>query len=181
MLENIKRSSKNLASVRGLVLCGILVGLYVVLGYFKIYITQTSRISFTFISTAAAGIILGPTPAMLVGILGDVVGYIIAPSGGAYFPGYAVTYALTGFVYGLFLYKRPFKQTILCIAISQLIISVFLNVGLNTFWSALLYKKAMYLMLGASAVKNAVTFPINAAIVYILAKLIEKTGVKKRY
>lgn len=181
MVENMKRSAKNLATVRGLVLCGLLIGLYTVLGYFKIYITQTSRISFTFISTAVAGIILGPITAMLVGILGDVVGYIIAPSGGAYFPGYAITYALTGFVYGLFLYRRPFRHTLICIAAAQLVICILLNVGLNTFWSSLLYNKAMYLMLGASAVKNLITFPINTVIVYIIAKLIEKTGVKKRY
>ena len=95
MLKNIKhavtgcgrnfiQSAQNLTSTRHLALAGMLLAMHAVLGYFKIPLfSPTNRITFTFAATATAGMVLGPVPAMLVGGLGDILGYFINPGGAA--------------------------------------------------------------------------------------------------
>lgn len=181
MLENIKSSAKNLKTIQGLTLCGLLTALFVVLGYIKFYITPSNRVSFTFIATVLSSIILGPVPALIVGALGDIVSYIVFPTGGAYFFGYTITTALTGFVYGLFLYKKPSNRMFLFIVTAQLVVTVLLNVTLNSLWNSIFSPKAIYFLIISSAVKNVILFPIQITIIFTLAKTLEKTGLKNKY
>ena len=83
MLEKIKQSAKNLRNTRALALAGMLLALDAVLGIFKIPFALDNRITLTFAAVAAAGILLGPVPAMLIGGMGDILGYLLNPGGGA--------------------------------------------------------------------------------------------------
>ena len=64
------------------------------------------KISPSFLPIVMAGALFGPVPAMLVGALGDVLSYLIAPTAGGFFPGFTVSGALTGLIYGFALYNR---------------------------------------------------------------------------
>ena len=70
--------------------------------------------------------------------LGDLVGAIAFPTGGAFFPGYTLTAAVVGLIFGLFL--RPVKgnETPLQLGV-KIVLSVFTTqlVGsflMNSFW-----------------------------------------------
>ena len=54
------------------------------------------RLAFGDIPIILAGLILGPLGGGLVGATGDLPGFALNPMGGAYFPGFTLTAALTG-------------------------------------------------------------------------------------
>ena len=56
---------------------------------------------------------------------------ILFPAG-AYFPGFTLTAVLAGLVYGFFLYRKP--AAVWRAVAAVLIITVVLNMGLNTLW-----------------------------------------------
>lgn len=185
MLRKIKKSAKNLVNVRGIALAGMLLALYAVLGLYKIPIPPSgleNRLSLTFLATGAAGIILGPIPAAVIGALGDIFGYLLNPGGGAYFPGFTLSAALGGFVYGIFLYEEKFdKKQILRIAIAVIFITFFINILLNTYWINIMYKKASAVFASARIIKNLVTLPVHIILLSLLNSTLEAAGLRKKY
>lgn len=114
-----------------LVTLALLIAINVVLARFFGIQTPIVQINFSFIPVVLAALLYGPLPAALVGAVGDVLGAVLFPAG-AYFPGFTLTSALGGLIYGLFLYKKPAALWRSVSAV--LVITVFLNMGLNTLW-----------------------------------------------
>ncbi len=180
-LENFRQSARNLTNTRHLALAGMLLAMHAVLGIIKIpLLTPDNRITFTFAATAAAGITLGPVPAMLVGGLGDILGYFLNPGGGAYFFGFTISAALGGLVHGVLLYKAEPKYAFWRVIIAELIITLFINIMLNTYWLSVLYAKAFAVFSAARIIKNFAAFPIHVLIVFALYELIYRTNLSKK-
>jgi len=59
------------------------------------------KINFSAVPLVIAGIFYGPAAGVLAGAVSDIVGYVINPMGGAFFPGFTLTTALCGFIPGL--------------------------------------------------------------------------------
>lgn len=180
MLENLKDSAKNLTNTRALALAGMLLALNAVLGIFKIPFALDNRITLTFAATSAAGIILGPVPAMLVGGLGDILGYLLNPGGGAYFFGFTISGALGGLIYGLCLYKREKKYIIWWIVLAVCLITFFVNILLNTYWLSVMYAKAYSFFAAARIIKNFVVAPVHIIIIFAVYMLILRTNIHKK-
>lgn len=71
------------------------------------------RIGFGNLPLIISGMMFGPLVGAVVGIVSDIVGYLINPMGGAYFPGFTLTAALYGFMSGiLFQQLKIHKQRI---------------------------------------------------------------------
>ena len=68
-------------------------------------IPKVLELNFGFVPLAVAGMLFGPVSAVLVGIVGDIVGAAIFSAGDFYF-GYTLTAALTGLFYGLLLHQQ---------------------------------------------------------------------------
>ncbi|MCE5285516.1 MAG: folate family ECF transporter S component [Pelosinus sp.] len=87
------------------------------------------RIGFGALPLLFCSIFLGPRQGMIAGILGDLIGYQINPSG-IYLPQFTMIAGFTGFLPGLlfrlFKCKMVFSQLLLVIAITQLITTVLL-------------------------------------------------------
>lgn len=181
MLQKFSLSAKNLTNVKGLVLCAMLLAMHAVLGAFKIPFALDNRITLTFAVTSAAGMILGPVPAMLVGGIGDILGYLINPGGGAYFPGFTISGMLGGLIYGICLYKRDKKYAIWWIMIAVFVITVFVNIMLNTFWLSVMYKKAYTIFAAARIIKNFIVYPVHVIVIFAVFMLTERIGIKKKY
>ena len=184
MLKKIKMSAKNLTTTRGLVLAAMLLAVHAVLGIFKVPIPPASlenRLTLTFAATSAAGMILGPVPALLVGALGDILGYMLNPGGGAFFPGFTISAALGGFIYGLCLYKRDMKTAFWWTILSVFLITLFVNIVLNTFWLMIMYQKAYTIFAVSRIIKNLVAYPVHVAVIFALFTVFEKTGIRKKY
>lgn len=179
MLANIKRSAAGLSKVYVIVVCGILTALGIVLRSAAIPITATNRLTLTFIAIAAAGYLLGCVPAAIVGILIDLLGFIVNPMG-AYFPGFTLSAALTGFIYGFFLYRRPLKTIIFWIVLAQLAVTIGVHVVLNTIWLSVMYEKAYAIFSSARIIKNAVLFIPHTAIIFAVTAILDKTKIAAR-
>lgn len=85
---------------------GMLLALAAILSLLKIPISESLEIRFGSIPIALAGALYGPGYAACVGALSDIVGYWVKPTG-HYFPGFTLSGAVSGVIFGLFLYVIP--------------------------------------------------------------------------
>ncbi|MEW6282615.1 MAG: folate family ECF transporter S component [Candidatus Eremiobacterota bacterium] len=56
-----------------------------------------------------SGLVLGPAGGFLVGAVSDVLGYVLSPPSGVFFPGFTLTQALTGALPALF-YRHSLRM-----------------------------------------------------------------------
>ena len=114
----------------------MLVALEIVLSRFCSISTQFGKIGFAFVPLAVCGMLFGPWWAALCGGLADFLGAILFPIG-PYFPGFTLSNALTGVVFGLCFYQRfqGWKNIAVAAAINNVVISLLIS----TYWLHLLY------------------------------------------
>lgn len=126
-----KESFFELKKPSSLAMTAMLLALCVVLGIFGnftlAFFGNMVKISFSFLPIAVAGALFGPVPALLVGALGDVLAFILAPSG-AYIPGFTISAALTGLIYGCAFYKNQvtLPRVIVAWCVNALTVEAFL-------------------------------------------------------
>lgn len=122
----------------------MLLALRVVLGIFAnptlALFGNAVKISGAFLPIAVAGAMFGPIPALLVGALGDVISFLLAPTG-TYFPGFTISGALTGLIYGFFLYKN--KITLPRVITAWTVNALTVETFLAAYWLFLLYSGGM--------------------------------------
>ena len=165
-----------LKNIRALTLCALLIAIHVLLNtFFSFYIAGVIKVSFTYIPLAIIAMLFGPVTAALAGGACEVVGYIFN-SVGAYHPGFTVTTILTGFIMGLFFYKRSIK--LWRIISARLIVNLFLNIGINTIWVMQTIGKAYMALLPGRLWKNLILLPIEIFLIYVVFKSV--SSIKKR-
>lgn len=134
-LKSLADSAKELKKIRSLAAIAMLLALRVVLGMFANATLPlfggTVKISGAFLPIAICGAMFGPIPAALVGALGDIISFLIAP-GGAYIFGFTINGALTGLIYGFALYKD--RVTIPRVIIGWMINMLAVETFLSAFW-----------------------------------------------
>ena len=114
----------------------LLIALQVVLSRFLSINLQFLKIGFSFIPVMFAGYLYGASGGVVVALVSDLIGAILFPSG-AFFPGFTVTAALSGWIYGLSFGGRCSTAKIVAgITAEQVICSLLLN----TWWLSILYK-----------------------------------------
>ena len=142
-----------LHNLRSLIFAALIVALSIVISSFFIPVADNLRIYFKFLVTAVGASVYGPVVAILVGIASDTLGFFIHPSG-AYFPGYLLSEVLGNLVFALLLYRK--RISILRLFIARGFINLFINVGLGSLWSAVLYSKGFLYYAATSIVKNSI-------------------------
>lgn len=170
-----------MTKTKKIVLAGLLLATAVVLSRFLSIKTPIIMISFSFIPYMLAGVMLGPWWTMLIAALGDLTGALLFPFG-AYFPGYTLSSAIMGFVYGWFLHReknKTNKKFIFNLIISTLIVLVVCNGVLNSLWIFITTKKAFWAIMPTRLLKQLVMFPIQITVIYFLNFGLEKMGVYK--
>lgn len=167
------RSLTELKNVRAITFCGLMAALAIVLNYVaSIDLGPYIRITFSGIPNQIVAYLFGPAVGCLFGGLLDILKFIIKPTG-AFFPGFTISAALGGAVYGMLLYRRPVR--LWRVFLSQLIIKVFINVGLNTLWLKMLYGKGFFALLPGRIASNAVMLFVDTGFMYIILKMIEQS------
>ena len=136
--------------------------------FFSVMIPGVERISLQFLPNALSGLFLGPIWSVAVLVAGDVLGMVVNSAGAAYFPGFMLSAALRGLIYGLVLYKRKLKYTRTLVAVA--IVSVVVDIGVNPIWMSMLYGKGYLATLVAKLPIRAVFIPTASAIIYFVAK-----------
>ena len=164
----------DIKKIKTLTIAAMVTALGIVVGFFKIPITNLLEIRFNTIPLALAGKIFGPYTAGIVGILIDIGSYIIRPTG-PYFPGFTLSNALSGVIFGFLL--RPKKGThspIYRITIAVILNTVFINMILNSVWLMVLYgKESVIAVLSVRLLKEIVLIPVNIIIIAALTKPVE--------
>lgn len=128
-------SEKRISATHRLVLIAMLVAAQVVLSRFLSISLWNLRIGFSFVPIVLAGILLGAVPAGITAAIADLLGATLFPSG-PFFPGFTLTAAVTGILYGLFLHK---KQTLPRIVGAVLTTELLCSILMNTVWISMLY------------------------------------------
>jgi ECF transporter S component (folate family) len=123
------------------------------------------RISFGFVPESFSSMLFGPWIGGLGAILGDLLGMVIAPKG-PYFPGFTLSALLTGIIFGLFLYKKP--KTILGITMAVLCITLFVDLGLNTYWLTIMYGKGYFALLPGRIIRSAFMLPVQIVVISLM-------------
>ncbi len=130
-----KEDTRNLT--KKIALLALLTAMGVVLARFVPVVNiLTSKYEFSFIAVMTAAYLTGPVGGAVVGGLVDLIGALIVPTG-AYFPGFTVTAALTGLVFGLCFYKKcSFPRITFSVMLTQGICSLLINTWfISTFFT----------------------------------------------
>lgn len=153
--------------VKTMVSCAVLIAAAIVLSRFFSINTWNLKIGFTFVPVFLAAYLFGAKGGALVGGIADFLGATLFPIG-AYFPGFTLTCALNGVVYGLLLHKKQSTLRILiAVCISQLVLSLMLN----TLWISILYGSSFTALLLTRVVQCLVMLPVEFIIIGVLSRV----------
>ena len=168
---SIKNSARELRSTRAITMISLLIAINIVLGNtLKFYVTPTDKIGIGFLTVATIGNLFGAVPAMMAGMIQDILKWIIR-SEGAYFPGFTLSAILGGFFAGLTLYKKE-VSIFRCIG-ERLSISVFINILLNSLWKLIYFGNKHYLAyVSVATVKALILLPFEIIILYIFLTMV---------
>lgn len=161
-------SEKKINRTHQLVLMAMLAAIQIVLSRFLSINLWNLKIGFSFVPIALAGMLLGPLGAGLTGMVADIIGATLFPSG-TFFPGFTLTAFVTAFGYGFFLQKKQDIAHILAAVLFSEIVGTLL---LNTLWISILYGTS-FLPIFLTRIGQAVGMGIVEVIVIrLLAKYI---------
>jgi len=174
--DSFTDSFHELKNLKTLVMASMLLAIAVVLGFYRLQLTEYLRIGFDFIAKELTGMFFGPAVGCIVAGLCDILAYIVKPVGG-YFPGFTISAMLAGVIYGAVLYKQPVSLKRIIAANSM--VTVLVNLLLNTFWLSIMYGNAFFALLPARAVKQLITLPVEVAMFYAVAKMLRGVRLSK--
>ncbi len=162
-----KDAIKNLKNLKAITGTAVLASLHTVLHFFTtILLSQTSRITLGFLTFALCGYLYGPILAGLMGIIVDLLNFAIKNDGGAFFVGFTFNNFLTGFLYGLFLFKK--KLTFGRILAAVVTVNVVISLGLTPLWLSVLYGKGYLFYVSQRLVRILITIPIEATVLFFV-------------
>lgn len=170
--EKFSKSAKQLKKPQTLAVCGMLLALRIVIGYFSnltLAISPDIKIGFSFLPVAIAGILCGPVASGVIGALGDLFCFMLAPMG-AYFPGWTINGLLIGLLYGIFLYES--KHFIPSLVICEIISGLFVEIALGSLWLYIQYSKAFWITAGLRGMKTLIAIPIEIGLIILFEKTI---------
>ena len=173
-LADIRESANQIKQVRSLTGGAMLTAINIILNGMRIIVSSFLEISFAFLAIAAAGMLYGPVMAGIIGVLADTLGFFLSPANGAFFPGFTLSAFLSGFVFGLFFYKK--KITLKRVIAASIVHMVLFNFILTPIWLNIMYGSV--LMSSARVIKSIACFPIDTALLYLVCKTVETVKLK---
>lgn len=174
-----------MSKTKKIIFASILLALLIVLSRFFSIKTQLLVISFKFIPIMICAIYLGPKYTTLIAALGDFIGAILFPFG-TYFPGFTISAAIGGFIYGIILYRKENvqfsnKQFLIRLILSSLLSLTIVEIGLYSLCLNIMYGKAFLVVASSRILVQAIMFFIQIPVIYGLDKLIYPIAQKNLY
>lgn len=175
MVFSIKKTkgdfSQKIKNPKVLVVCAMLIAINVVLELFAQDVTAFIRLSFSFVTLPVAAMAFGPVVACFVGMLQDIIGLIVRPTGAWLFV-LTMNAGIAGMIAGLLLYKK--EVSLLRVLISELLIVLIVNILLNSVGLAPTIGSGLAGILPSRIIKNILLLPLQVAVVYGILKIIKK-------
>lgn len=162
-------------STRNLTLMGLLLALNVILSFLSVQPFPYLKVSFGFLALAAAGMMFGPTAGFILGAAGDLISFIIKPTG-AFNPLLTLVAALGGLIWGLFLYKN--KTGLLRVIFARVSIVTICNLVCTTAILCLFFGSAFQEIFPLRVIKNLCALPVEIALAYFVCKMVSVIRVK---
>ncbi len=167
------RSFNEFHHARTITTTAMLAAISLILGYLTLDIGPYLKIGFSTIANEFVYLLFGPVVGAFYGGALDILKFLIKPTG-PYFPGFTLSAALGGIIYGTILYGHEvsLKRTLA----AEFLNCVVCNMFLGTLWLSILYGNAFFALLPARVLKNLLLWPINALLFTTVAKLLERSG-----
>lgn len=156
-----------LKDVRVLTGAAMLLAVAVILSFFKISLTEVMEIRFSNIPVAVAGMLFGPGVGGVVGALSDLLGYVVRPTG-PYFPGFTLSAALSGVIFGLFLGKD--KISVPRVVLACVIYQAAIGLLLTAVWLHILYGAPVWTLVASRLPKELVTLAFHIVVLTLLVR-----------
>ena len=174
-----------MSKTKKLVLSAMLLAISIILSRFISIKTQLLVISLNFIPIMISAIWLGPKYSTLIAALSDLIGAILFPFG-SYFPGFTLSSAITGLIYGLFLYNKTNEERKDINFIIRLILSSILTLGivgllLTSLWLHILYGSAFAVIISSRIIAQIIMLPIQVITIFLLEKALRPIAKKYLY
>ena len=128
-MNNNPGGSRSTQLAKEIVFMGIMIALDVIAVRFLSLTTPVMRIGTGFIAVIIAGMYLGPVRAGIVGLIADLIGFMLFPVG-AFFPGFTLSATVSGVLAGYFLEGKKsgdFKNVIIYAVFSTLLVDTLMN------------------------------------------------------
>lgn len=131
---------------------GLLVAIHIILSRWLSINAWNIKIGFAFVPVFVAAWAFGPLPAAVVGGLGDFLGALLFPIG-PYFPGFTLSCALTGVIFGLLLHReQTMPRIVAAVALNQFGVSWLLS----SLWISILYGSPYIALLETRVIQSAI-------------------------
>lgn len=152
-----------------LVMLSLLIALQVILTRQLGITTPFVRISFAFVAIAVNGALFGPLAAGVSGVIADLIGATLFPSG-TFFPGFTLSAFLVGFLYGLFLHKEEisFKDIVIA-CVSTSILGLFLN----SLWLVMMMGEPYSVVLARRIVPTLILLVVQIIVLQLILQRIK--------
>lgn len=162
-------------NVKAIVISGVLIALNIILSKF---IAIPGVISFGGFPIIFGGIVFGPILGGIVGTVGDIVSFIIKPTG-PFMPHFVLTSALTGIIPGILvrtLKNDPRYPKLWKIFIAILIGQVTTTVLMVPYFREVLFGHPFLVTMPKALSKQAINIPAYSIIIKILIQALYRAG-----
>ena len=170
---------------------GLLVALDIVFARFLSFYTwdYAVRVGPQFLAHAMAGWLLGPVWALGTAVAGDILGMLINSAGLSFLPGYTLSAAMSGLLYGLLLHRRPVRNPdvrrpaargLLRAALAVGTVTLVVSLGMGSLWSLLYFGKGWWGVFLLALPWRALLWPVYTALLYAAQQGLDRAGVRER-
>ena len=165
-------SAREFRSIRTIALCGIFAAMAFLLESFNIPLGFT-KVGFSGLPNEMVDVLFGPVVGAIFSGTLDIFKLLL--SGGTWNAGLTLNAILAGVIYGACWYKKPISFWRYLAA--KLFVGIFLNAFLGTYW--LLSYFGSWSVLPTRLVKNLISAPIDALVLYLVMTALNAAGVFK--
>lgn len=162
-----------MSKIKKIVLSSMLLAILIIFSRFISIKTDILVISLSFIPIMMSAIWLGYKYSMLIALLGDLIGAILFPFG-PYFPGFTLSAAISGAIYGIFLYNKgtqlEYKKLVIRLITSSILVLFGVNIFITSFWIHILYGKAYAVIIASRIITQAVMLPVQVITIYTIER-----------
>jgi ECF transporter S component (folate family) len=132
-------------------------------------------LSFSFLFLAVACMLFGPYPSLMIGVISDVVGYLIMPNGD-FFIGYTIQSMFACFVYALCFHKTylTFTRAFIARVLVNLVANVVIGTISRSIMYGLSYDATMTYLLLTSLPKNIIYLLPQSLLLFFVLKAVSR-------
>ncbi|APT14306.1 folate family ECF transporter S component [Lactobacillus jensenii] len=163
-------------SLQELIFLALVIAIKIILSRFSFGPTYV-KVGLGFIGSVALGYFFGPIWGAVGGGISDLASSALFGNEGGFFIGFTLTAMLGPMIYGFFFYRKPIK--IWRIIVASLLVTIFVNVLLNTVWLHFIYKMSFTAALTARLLKEVIVPWIQMIIIFFVLNGLQRVNARR--